>query len=221
MKTRRTPPVFWLLLLPVFLTACSSGSENPVQVDEPSTAEEYLAQGWDHFEHGQYDEAGADFNAAIDLAADFGEAMAGLAWTRLVQADDFETFHLAGEDFQSAVNHGYTEAHVHAGWACALLGRGDDAPATADRAEAALDISSSFIFPHRLSFNAVDARLVWAMALAQQGQFAAALSQADLIRDSGISASAPATWVVAGETFASFPGAVLGHLHQLSNDYSG
>lgn len=223
-------PILPGLLLATFLTlalaaGCSSGGgdggNDPGDIDQPTTAAQYTARGWEGFEAGQYATAIADFEAALALDSTYGEARAGRAWSRLVQAEDESAFAASAADFQLAVMAGEGDAYVRAGWACALLGQEGQLSAAAAQAESALASEPSFIFAHRISFNAVDARLALAFALAGQGSYSEALAQGDLISDSGIDIDEAGTWEVDGTAYFSFPGAVLAHLHKLSTQYSG
>ncbi len=212
-----------LLLLGLAFTAtgCGGGGDGPGEPFTPSTAAQFTDRGWQRFESGLYDEAVADFTSAIGLDSGHGEAYAGRAWSVLVEADSQVDFANAVTDFQAAMGAGQDDAYVEAGLACAFLPLDGMLASAIASAEHAVGAEPSFVFSHRTSFNAVDARLVWAFALAEQGSFASALDVADGIVSSGIDMNAPATWVVLGTEYETYPGAVLAYLHHLSEDHAG
>ncbi len=128
----------------------------------------------------------------------------------------------AVDSFASAILNGEDGADVLAGRAAANLGAGGTSleAAIAD-AQAALAADGEFVFIHRPSFNAVDLQLIDAFAKVDQANYSGALSTADLVLDSGIEEGTPDTWVVDEITYDSFNGAVLAHLHKISEQYSG
>lgn len=128
----------------------------------------------------------------------------------------------AAADFVSALSRGQTGAYVQAGRAAASLGAGGSAlDAAVTQAQDALDSQPTFAFEHRTSFDWRDLRLIQAFALAAQGHFDNALAAADAVADSGIDDADAGTWVVGGTTYPNYLGAVLAHLHALSQQYAG
>ena len=207
----------------LLLSGCGGSSDStPTTPTGPTTAGAYTDRGWERFEAANYSGALSDFNEAIDLSAAYGEAHAGLGWTRLAQATSSISMQTAVGSFTSAINNAEGGAYVLAGRAAANLGAGGAVlEAAAADARAALAADAAFVFGHRASFNVGDLRLIEAFAKAAQGNYAAALTAADLVLDSGIDDGSAGTWIVNGTTYDSFTGAVLAHLHQLSGQYSG
>lgn len=201
---------------------CSSDDSTPTQPTGPSGASGYTERGWERYESGDFDGALSDFAAALDRDATYGEAYAGRGWTQLAQATSVSAMQAAGNSFVSAESNGDSGAYVQVGRAAASLGSAGTMLATAvTQARAALETDPGFVFEHRTSITAIDVRLIEAFAQAAQGNFDAALIAADQVSDSGIDASQSATWQVGDEVYASYVGAVLAHLHALSQQYSG
>ncbi len=213
------------VLAALLVAGCGGDDDNPTPVvppDEPDTAAEYTDRGWERFEVENLSGALADFNAAIFLDRTYGEAHKGQGWTRLSQATSRNSMRGAVDSFASAILNGEDGADVLAGRAAANLGAGGTSleAAIAD-AQAALAADGEFVFIHRPSFNAVDLQLIDAFAKVDQANYSGALSTADLVLDSGIEEGTPDTWVVDEITYDSFNGAVLAHLHKISEQYSG
>ena len=212
-------------LLAVLLLAGCGGGDDPTPTTpstDPTTAVGYANRGWDRFEDDNYSGALSDFNDAIDLDATMGEAYAGQGWARLAQAASPISMQTAAGSFANAIGNGENDAYVLAGRAAANLGSGTaflDAAVT--DAQAAVAADGVFVFSHRTSFKVVDLRLIEAFGKAAQGNFSGALTAADIVLDSGIDEGSSVTWVVDGTTYDSFNGAVLAHLHKVSEQYSG
>ena len=211
------------LLSLVGLFGCSSGDDDtPVIPDTPDTAAEFSARAWGFFESELYNDALADFGSALDLDSGYGEAMAGRGWCQLLLATSVFGVNSSIVNFDLAQAAGENENYVMAGLAAAQLGAGGDYLASAiTNAGLVLSADPAFVFEHQISFDTKDLLLIRAFAHAVPGDFQLALDQADVIDDSGIDENMPSTWVVGGTTYTSFAAAVLAHLHQLSEQYSG
>jgi hypothetical protein len=210
------------LTLTIMVIGCGgdNGGSKPVI---PDTAAEFTERGWGRFEAGDLDGALSDFNAALALDAGYGPAYLGQGWSRLSLAASTASMEPAAAGFDSAFVHGQTGADCLSGRAAAHLGVGGNEgylSAVSD-ALSALQLSPSFTFAHRNSFNSTDVRLIIAFAHAGRNQFPDALAAADEVSDSGITEVDPETWVVGGETYKSFQAAVLAHLQALSDRHSG
>ncbi|PID81038.1 hypothetical protein CSA17_04860 [bacterium DOLJORAL78_65_58] len=213
------------LLCAALLVGCGGDDGDggdPLYPDPPTTAAAYTNRGWARFESGDLEGAQSDFSHAIGLDANYGDAHAGLGWVRLSQATSPLDMQSAVAAFADAVGAGESGAHVLAGRAAANLGSGPNnlAAAVAD-AQAARAADPAFTFRHRTSFNLVDVRLIEAFALAGQGNLAGALTLADAIQASGITAGDAASWQVDGVVYDSYAGAVLAHLARLSAQHAG
>jgi len=196
------------------------GGSKPVV---PDTAAEYTDRGWGRFEAGDLDGALSDFNAALALDADYGPAYLGRGWSNLSLAASTASMELAAAGFDSAFAHGQTGADCIGGRAAAYLGVGGNEAyiSAASDALSALQLSRTFTFAHRNSYNSTDLRLITAFAHAGRNQFPDALAAADEVSNSGITEGDSETWVVGGETYNSFQAAVVAHLQALSDQHSG
>jgi len=211
------------LLGAALLMGCGGGGgDDPVIPDNPTTAAGYTSRGWERFEDGDLSGALSDFTDALGMDADHGPAHAGQGWVRLSQATSPLTMQAAVSAFTSAITAGESGAYVQAGRAAANLGSSSTylAAAVTD-AQAARATDPAFVFSHWTSFDLVDVRLIEAFARAGQGNLAEALTLADVIQASGITAGNSATWQVDGVDYASFAGAVLAQLARLSELHAG
>ena len=147
---------------------------------------------------------------AISLDPDYGPAYLGQGWTRVARAGSSAEMNTAVTSFDSAESRGVTGADLHAGRACAHLGRGSaGATAAISAATAARTADNNFVFTYKESIDSDDLFLIDAFANASLGNLAQALVSADAVQDSGIEQGTSATWVVDGTTYSSFEGAVL------------
>jgi hypothetical protein len=214
-----------IAVLSALLVAGCEGDDDQTPVtppDEPDTSAEYTDRGWERFEVENYAGALGDFNSAIFLDRSYGEAHTGQGWTRLSQATSRNSMRGAVDSFVNAILNGEDGADVLAGRAAANLGTGGSSfDAAIVDAQAALAADAEFVFIHRPSFDAVDLQLIDAFAKAGQADYSGALATADLVLDSGIEEGNPDTWVVDETTYDSFNGAVLAHLHKISEQFSG
>ncbi|MEZ4653422.1 MAG: hypothetical protein R3E12_07435 [Candidatus Eisenbacteria bacterium] len=211
-----------LVLTAVVLVAAGCAERKRIEPTNPTDAAGFVARGWNFFANGNFDDALADFASAIALDADFADAYVGQGWARLGRSTDSAGMLSAVQAFDDANVHGANGADVDAGRAAARLGAGGSNLSLADTAaQAALQKDASFVFAHQSSFDRRDLLLIEAFARAGQGSLSSALTAAEQIRDSGIEASNPGTWVVNGVTFPTFEAATLAFLHQLSEEFSG
>ncbi len=212
-----------MLMLLVVLTGCSSSSDDPPTTPAvPDTPGEYTTRGWQYFESDHFSDGLADFEAALALDANYGEAFAGQGWCLFKLAQDTSGYDAAVAAFLAAVSHGETESYVVAGQAAARLAQGGT------NLNLAYSLSMwfvgndpSFVFDHQPSINGADMLVVAASAKAALGQMEDALYCADLLEVSGIDPDVPSTWLVGGTSYNSFEAAVLAHIFQLSEQYSG
>ena len=212
------------VLAALLLSGCRGDDDDssPLTPTTPDTAAAYTTRGWERFGAANFSDALADFNAAIQLDATYGEAHTGQGWTRLSLATSPVSMNTAVVSFDNAIDNEENGADVLAGRAAANLGVGGASLDNAvDDAQAALTADAAYVFSHRTSFNALDLHLIDAFAQAARANFSEALTAADLVLDSGIEQDDAGTWVVDGTTYDSFNGAVLAHLHKVSGQFSG
>lgn len=213
-----------LLALGLFMAVgCGGGDDGPSGPTEPTdTAVTRTAAGWAHFEAGRWDDAVAEFQAALALDPTHGPAHGGLGWARLQLALTPVAMEAASTHFSAAIASGEAGADVLAGRASARLGAGGlSLPGAVSDAVAALESSPLFQFARRSSFDVRDLRLLVAAAWLAQGDLDAALAMADQISASGIDPQQSSTWQVGGVTLPTYAAAVLAHLHALSEEFSG
>jgi len=212
-----------MMLTVVALTGCSSGGDDtPVVPTVPDTPAEFTARGWQYFESNNYSDALDDFNSALALLPDYGQALSGRGWCELKLAVDSAGLTASVAAFTAAMMVDEDTSEVFAGRASALLALGgDNLDVASSNAYGVAMNDPSFVFSHQQSIDTKDMFLISAFAEAGMGDFNSALYQADLIEVSGIEADYPETWLVAGTSYSSFNASVLARLHQLSEQYSG
>jgi hypothetical protein len=202
------------------LVGCSDRER--IQPTNPVDAPGFTQRGWTSFTNGNLDDALSDFDQAIALDPNLGEAHVGQGWARLGLATNTADMLAAVSSFDQANTHGETGPDVDAGRSAARLGAGGTNLSGADSgAQAALARNANFVFAHKTSFDRRDLFLIEAFARAGQNSFSSALTAAEQIRDSGIEQANPGSWVVGGVTFPTFEAAVLAFLHQLSEEFAG
>jgi hypothetical protein len=196
-----------------------NGSLTVLLVDTPGTL---TAAGWIAFQAGNLDLALQKFDAAIGLDAQYGPAYTGRGWVQLSRATTPATFQAAGSSFDDAVGHGQTGADTRGGRAAVRLALGGSGLGEAvGDAQAALDSSPTFVFPHRTSFDFRDLHLIAAFAEAGRGSFTNARDEANRVQPSGITQGDQDSWVVDGVRYATFEAAVLAWLHKMSAAFAG
>lgn len=216
----RNQKIMGAALALIALAGCSDRER--LQPTDPTDAPGFLQRGWSSFTGGNLTGALSDFDQAIALDPDLGDAYVGQGWARLGLATDGAAMLAAVSSFDQANAHGETGPDVDAGRAAARLGAGGSNLGAADTAaQAALAQNANFVFEHKTSFDRRDLFLIEAFARAGQGNLPSALTAAEQVRDSGIEQSTPGTWVVGGATFPTFEAAVLAFLHQLSEELAG
>lgn len=210
------------ILIALTLILGCGGDDDDGPTAPVDTAVSLTAAGWEHFEARRHTEALASFESALALTAGYGPALVGRGWSRLQLATTPAAFQDAVTTFNQAVAAGQTGAVVLCGRGAARLALGGAAlTAAVNDAQAALADAPSFQFIHRPTIDAIDLRLVVAFARAAQDDLPSALAATVPIAASGIVEGQPATWVVGGVTYQSFPGAVLGWLHALAEAHAG
>lgn len=210
------------ILVVLALAGCGSDDPLPTAPAGPETAIEFTTRGWQRFEAENFSGALSDFDRAVVLEPESGEALAGRGWCLIVEASSPAMMLEAANVFSSAIAAGEDTVYVVAGRAVALLGAGSNHLAEAiSEAQRALDSGVEFVFSHRPSFNTSDLRLVEAIALVTIGDFTHALSAANPIQPSGIDRTDPMTWEVEEISHDTFPGVVMAFLDSLSRQYSG
>lgn len=219
MKSR----IIFLLILAAALAGCSSGGgDTPVVPTIPDTPAEFTARGWQFFESEHYSDALADFNSALALQSNYGQALGGKGWAELKLSAGDAGLVTSVAAFTAAMAVGEDDSYVLAGLASArLVQGGTNLPVSDSLALGVATNDPNFIFSYQTSINATDMYLIAAFATAASGDFAGALYRANLIDESGIEPDYPSTWVVSEITYNSYNAAVLARLHQLSEQYSG
>lgn len=212
-----------MLMLLAALAGCSSSSDDPPTTPiVPDTPSEFTARGWQFFESAHFTDGLADFEDALALDANYGEALAGRGWCLLKLAVDASGYDAAVADFLAAVAYGETESYVVAGQAAARLAQGGLGLSLADNlAMWFVSNDPNFIFSHQPSINGADMIIIAASARAAMGHMEDALYRADLLEVSNIDPDVPSTWLVGGTSYNNFKAAVLAHIFKLSELHSG
>lgn len=185
------------------LTGCGSNDTFPPLID----VEDGIRLGWEAFERADYGRAEALFLATLRTDGRSAEARRGLGWTR-AYAGDLDG---AAANFEAALTLEMGHVDALAGLAAVEHALGEWSAAIG-RAREALARDASWAFAHRAGVDAEDLRLIVAQAAALLGPalYDDAQAELDLLDPAnGLDAADDATWVVDGETYATYRDALF------------
>jgi tetratricopeptide (TPR) repeat protein len=203
--TRESHAILALIALPLLVALSGCGSNDGPSFASPR--ETAVQAAWRAFEERDYDGAQSLFLAAAGRDARNADARRGLGWSRAYLGD----LDAAAEDFEAALSLAPGSVDALAGLAAVELARGRR-PQAISRARAALAADPDWVFPHRGDVNAEDLHLILAQAYALSGPGAYDEAQAELdLLDpkNGLDPASPASWIVAGESYATYEEALL------------
>jgi hypothetical protein len=177
------------------------------------TAEELTAEAWSLFESADYVAAKSGFDQALSKDANYADAYNGRGWSNgfLDLNDD------ALADFQSAIAKGLNQPDAHVGLAGLYLGKEEFQNATT-HALAALSLDSDYSFAHKSSINYLDLHLILAQAYYGLGgdYLDSAQVEVDYLNPANhLDPADPNTWKVSGQTYATYPEALLKEIQRL------
>lgn len=203
----------------VLSAACGGGGGNGGTQPPLPTAAELAEAGWEQFALGAYDSAASLFAAAIAVDADYADGWHGAGWASAYQGS------LAAADslFHRALDRGAPGA---APW-CGLAAVDRDLPdldGAATAVDSALARDRLFVFSRRAAIDSLDLHLLRGQIHTARGGggFAAAQTEADFLQPgNGLDPDVPETWVVGGDTLASYPLALVELLRLIASDLGG
>lgn len=199
-----------------------AGNESPPSTEQvltPASAADVTYEGWLAFEADDYTSARTLFEEALTIGPTYADAMSGLGWTDLREG----SLSSAASNFSDAISAGMTTQDAKVGGLAVNKELPGQLSYAATLGSSALSAAPNYIFAHD---NTVTADLVRVM-LAQvdfrlgSASFTSAQSLADAVlvnqgmSASGLSAGNSATWVVDGETYPSYAGALLALIEYL------
>jgi tetratricopeptide (TPR) repeat protein len=196
-------------LLGLLLFACGGKKGTTPE----KTAQQLTAEAWSLFESADYDGAKAGFEEALSKDANYADAYNGRGWSYgfLDMKDE------ALVDFQSAINKGLDKPDAHVGLAGLYLGK-EEFQSAATHAWAALSMDSDYSFSHKSSINYLDLHLILAQAYYGLGDdyLDSAQVQVDYLNPANhLDPTDPNTWKVSGQTYATYPEALLKEIQRL------
>jgi len=161
-----------LALLPVlFLAGC--GDDKSVTVPPVVT---FLAEGWGLFEEGEYEEAIAKFEAAVNADAGLGDGHNGLGWCYF-RLDSIEP---ALDRFDLAVAKGFVGAGAQAG-RCLILNRMDEYRQAIFAGGEVIETDDRFELEGDITLDIRDVRLAMAQSYFALGEYEEALDQITIV----------------------------------------
>jgi tetratricopeptide (TPR) repeat protein len=177
------------------------------------TAQQLTAEAWTLFESADYSGAKSGFEQALSKDANYADAYNGRGWSNgfLNLKDE------ALSDFQSAIAKGLDKPDAHVGLAGLYLGKEEFQNATT-HAWAALSMDSDYSFSHKSSINYLDLHLILGQAYYGLGgdYLDSAQVQVDLLNPANhLDPTDPNTWKVSGQTYATYPEALLKEIQRL------
>jgi tetratricopeptide (TPR) repeat protein len=201
--------IFVALLSGLLLFAC--GGKKSTQPEK--TAQQLTAEAWDLFESADYDGAKSGFEQALSKDGNYADAYNGRGWSRgfLGLKDE------ALADFQSALAKGLNKPDAHVGLAGLYLGK-EEFQNAATHALAALSSDSDYSFSHKSSINYLDLHLILAQSYYGLGgdYLDSAQVEVDYLNPANhLDPADPNTWTVSGQTYATYPEALLKEIQRL------
>jgi tetratricopeptide (TPR) repeat protein len=161
-----------------FLAISFGGCGNDEEVVAPDTGER-ISRGWKEYVAGNYEDAIAKYEEALEEDPASGEAYNGIGWARARLGQ------LVGsmDSFKKAVTKDPGNADAHAGLAGAYLADGDYERAIAS-AKLVLSLEPEYVSDHD-DIQAADIRVLLAQCYYNVGDYAAAEAQIDVLGGAG------------------------------------
>jgi tetratricopeptide (TPR) repeat protein len=203
----------------VIESAAESGSatSSESQFNTLKTLLDFVDEGWQEYENGNYSEAIAEFKGALNHVQvpnkEFGYN--GLGWT--YAANSVDSLDKSRESFDAAIQRRANLTEAFAGRGFVHLAQKRYNSAIDDFAQT-LELDASFVFSHNSDINANDLRLGLAEAYFFKQNLTDAQAQVDLLDPgNGLDPGSSGTWVVDGVTFATYAEALLAWIEKLKS----
>lgn len=206
--------IFAITLL--HLINCGNGNgSNPPTVEEQ--AEEHIKSAWSFFENAEYDSAEYYFDWAISLVSNYPEGQAGKAWSKLLNEDtDFSTIENLLENAlteESLINDLYAALGI-------VNNLQKDYTSSVNYIDDLFDLAASYVFSHNTDINYQDLLVIQAHSYFYNKDFDKAYeSILELTTEFSFDPFDSTTWIVDGDLYPSYEGAISAALAKVSKDY--
>ena len=211
---------FFLMIFALFISMncdmCDSGGgTKPPSIDQQIA--QLLTDGWLKFTKAEYDSAEYYFNEALKLNSDIKEAFAGKAWSKLMlDKADFESIE---ELFKEAQSDTSIVKDVKAGLAI-VSNLQKKYSASINYIDELLASSASYVFQHKTDIDYHDLLVIEAHSYFYSKNFDKAYETILKLTTNYIfDPEDSSTWVVEGDKYPSYEGAISALLAKLSSQY--
>jgi len=170
-----------------------------------------LTRAWSKFEQGQYEEALADFEAALSISVNLSDAYVGLGWSYafLGSLDD------AKKQFDNAISIDKQLLDAYVGRGMVFLAKHKYYLSLGDLTHV-LEENAAYVFSHNTTIDYRDVHIALAEAYFYQGKYSNAQGHVDVLwPDNGLSPGESATWVVDSVSYATYQEALLSAIEKL------
>jgi tetratricopeptide (TPR) repeat protein len=199
----------WVLLVLGLAVACGGcggggGGTKPDPVAPRATAE-----GWEHFEAGDYEDASESFGRALESDSLYTEAWCGLGWTRL-RLGERES---ARTSLEACLSLDEDDRDARVALAVVLSSLGEKESCVAACVDALEALGDEYEFEHDTEVTSADLRVLLAESYFQLLELDLALEQVRLLDPTvDLDPSDPETW---GES-PTFDAALLAKIEELA-----
>ena len=197
--------ILLLFIASLLVLNCNGGGggTKPPTIDEQIIA--HLSTAWEKFENADFDSAEYYFDQALSLRTGEPGGQLGKGWAKLMNEDsdylNVETL------FESAMTDSSLKNDLLAGLGIVYI-------------DQLLESSSSYVFSHNTDINYQDMLIIQAHSYFYNKQFNKSYeSILELTTDYIFDPSESSTWVVDGDTYPSYEGAISALLAKLSDLY--
>lgn len=207
-----------LLIAALLFTAnCGGGGSSKKKDTTQEKIEAFLLDAWIFFEQTEYDSAEYYFDQALALDNEFAESNLGKAWSKLMAGDsDFD-------EIESALTTALADTAIKtdglAGLAV-ITNLEKKYSTSADYVDQLLALASAYVFQYKTDINYQDMLVIQAHSYFYNKQFDEAYeSILKLTNEYAFDPDDSSTWVVDGDTYPSYEGAISAALSKVADLY--
>jgi tetratricopeptide (TPR) repeat protein len=207
----------FITVLMVNFMKCGGGGGGSKPPSTEKQIQAFLADGWLEFEAGKYDSAEYYFNEALALDNEYGESNAGKAWSLLMKD---ESQALTVENlFSKATADTSLLNDVETGLAI-VTNLQQKYNTSINYVNKVLARESAYVFQHKTDINYQDLLVIQAHSYFYNKQFDKSYETLlQITSDFVFDPEDATTWVVKGDTYPSYEGAISAVLAIVANQY--